>query len=216
RDWPPTNPPPSNLRFPTPVAALSSFSPDPKSAGDPALLPPPDQVCHRSRSSSSSWHARLLPPPGTRAAIPAPPSSSWHVRRRPRTSFLLLASVPPPPHLLPAPSTRAASAAPCSSCHARRRPDLPCRTLLPGSCRRPAHICTSSGHRHIFSMLLHHSGGKEATVTTPTYFFLCCYIAGPNCGEDAVLGVWQVVCVHTNWRLCVCRVHQVGSQCTRE
>ncbi|XP_048570631.1 uncharacterized protein LOC125551425 isoform X2 [Triticum urartu] len=104
-------------------------------------------MCHRSRSSSSSWHARrhprtsflllaralpsprLLPPPGTHA------------------SFLLLAPVPPPPHLLPPPSTRATAALPYSSCHARRRPDLPCRTLLPGSCRRPDHISTSSGHR---------------------------------------------------------------------
>ena len=136
-----------------------------KSAGDPAFLPPSDQVRHRSSSSSSSWHARhrprasflllargppsqrLLPPPGTRASIPAPPSSSWHARRRPRASFLLLEPVPPPPRLLPPPSTCAAAAAPpCFSCHARRRPDLSYRTLLPGSCRRPAHITTSSGH----------------------------------------------------------------------
>uniref|UniRef100_A0A8R7PEB5 Uncharacterized protein n=1 Tax=Triticum urartu TaxID=4572 RepID=A0A8R7PEB5_TRIUA len=55
--------------------------------------------------------------------------------------------VPPPPHLLPPPSTRAAAAPPYSSCHARRCPDLPCRTLLPGSYRRPDHISTSSGHR---------------------------------------------------------------------
>lgn len=76
---------------------------------------------------------RLLPPLGTHA------------------SFLLLAPVPPPLHLLPPPSTRATAALPYSSCHARRRPDLPCRTLLPGSCRRPDHISTSSGHRRAAS-----------------------------------------------------------------
>ncbi|XBJ08723.1 hypothetical protein VPH35_013959 [Triticum aestivum] len=200
----------------------------------PRLLPPPGTCAAVPAPPSSSWHPcrrprtsflllarapppQLLAPPAMRAAAPTFPAalSSQAPAAAPPTSAPALATATSP--LARRPPT--APVLPWRRLQSTPRPPLALAATRPIHTWRQPPAAPSSpgvGHRQIFSMLLHHSGGKEATVTTPTYFFLCCYIAGPNCGEDAVLGVWQVVCVHANWRLCVCRVHQVGSQCTRE